>query len=95
MRGEEREREKSATVGHHLLEKASLPWRVILDAVGRWREKKKRQAAEIHMCVYTRIQACVDTRYSTERWRVTRASAQSRNKLYRLKGKKERAWGAK
>lgn len=63
MRGEGREREKSAVVGHHLLEKASLPWRVILGAVGRCWKKKTAGSPDTHMRIRTHTYSSLCSRH--------------------------------
>lgn len=91
-----REGKKSAVVGHHLLEKASLPWRVIFRGCGSGKKKRQATQTRIHEYMYTypRVQTRTyrssDTRNSAWRWRVARANSPGTfmDKLCMLKGRK-------
>lgn len=94
VRGGTREEKKNAVVGHHLLEKASLPWRVILGAVGWVKKKNGRQPR------YTRVYTQIHTRRSLDaRNSTARATCQqSRNvhgQVVHAERKKGLARGAK
>lgn len=86
QRAQGREREKSAAMGHHLLEKASLPWRVMLCGV----VEKKTGGQPRYTHLHTRV-AC-PTREIL--WRVARAGNVHRE-VVRAEKKKGYVQGAK